>query len=139
MKYKIGDKVRLRLEGDIGKGRPNFSKKIYTIYLVNKPKNNLSAPYYEIEDDERKYTSHYYDNDFILANEVENPVEEDEKYVVSQILDKKTINRKVYYFVRWKNYGNKYNTWEPRDELLLDVPKIVNAFEKELKTNNTKK
>ena len=37
----------------------------------------------------------------------------EEAFKVEAILDKQRINNKDRYEVKWKEYGNKHNTWEP--------------------------
>ncbi|KAI9921852.1 hypothetical protein PsorP6_002266 [Peronosclerospora sorghi] len=51
-------------------------------------------------------------------------------YLVSQLLAHRDLNNKRQYLVQWKNYPESYNTWENADSLRLDVPKIVDAYEK---------
>ena len=72
-----------------------------------------------------------YDNDLQLANNVENPVQITEKYVVAELI-KPVMNKKVRsYLVRWRHFPSKKDfTVEPRSNLLHDVPKMVKLYEK---------
>ena len=62
-------------------------------------------------------------------NDSEDAVEE---YVVEKILDKRIVRtyhygkdptKKVKYLVKWKDYGNEHNTWEPRSNLTSEMIK----------------
>ena len=50
--------------------------------------------------------------------------EEEEEYVIEKLVDKQYFN----YLVKWKGYGKKHNTWEPKSSL---PPELINSFEKE--------
>ncbi len=50
-------------------------------------------------------------------------------YVVQKIVDKKKINNKIYYKVRWKGYKSNQDTWEKRTQLMEDIPLLVNEYE----------
>lgn len=133
-KFELEDRVRLKLD-DIGKGRPNFTKTIFMIYKRHKPKNNIASPYYFVSslDGKKKYTEKLYDNDLVLANTVENETKADEKFEISKLIKpmiKKGVNG---YLVRWKYYTEADDTFESRDKLLEDVPKMVHEFEKKHK------
>ena len=57
-----------------------------------------------------------------------NQVEEN-VFEVEKILDKR-INSSgiVQYFLKWKNFSNEYNTWEPEQN--LNCRKLIDSFEK---------
>ena len=66
----------------------------------------------------------YSDNELKLA-----PNQEVEKFVVKEIIGKQIIKKKVYYLVWWKNYLKKDATLEPREELIKDVPDLVQQYD----------
>ncbi|MCJ1241097.1 Chromobox protein 3 [Varicellaria rhodocarpa] len=52
-------------------------------------------------------------------------------YQVEAILGKKKIKGLVHYLVRWKGYPLiKDRTWEVRERLRIDVPEMVDLFER---------
>ncbi len=55
--------------------------------------------------------------------------EETNKFIVKKILDKKSVNKKIYYLVWWKGYLKKDATWEPKDNLIKDVPELIEEYE----------
>ena len=91
VKFKIGDKVRIKLDEDEkGKGGENWSKKIFTVYRVMKSKNNISSPSYYVEDKDNKYTKKYYNNDLLYIPAVENASDEPERFEIAKLI--KPIN-----------------------------------------------
>lgn len=58
-------------------------------------------------------------------------------YEVQSILKKRTRNGKLEYFVKWKNFGNDSNTWEPKEHLTNCKESII-KFEKKLKRKQKK-
>ena len=60
--------------------------------------------------------------------------ETQEKYVVRQIIDKRTQNKKIQYLVWWRKYLKKDSTWEDKSKLLEDnLQDYINAYEMSLK------
>lgn len=69
------------------------------------------------------------ENKIILISDAE-----EEEYIVETILDKRSSNNKVEYFLKWKGYGDEYNSWEPKEN--LDCDELIRVFEYKYKQNN---
>lgn len=61
------------------------------------------------------------------------PASTQKKFIIERIIDKKKIKGLVHYLIKWKGYNDSHNTWEPRKQLISDVPEMVKEFEKSLK------
>ena len=46
-----------------------------------------------------------------------------------KIIGRKKINGRINYLVWWNGYRKSEATWEPRRELIKDVPKLVKEFD----------
>jgi len=65
------------------------------------------------------------------------PVEdEEEEYVVEKIVKKRIIKGKTEYFIKWENYTEDDNTWEPEGN--LECPDKIEEFEAKLKKDKEK-
>lgn len=56
--------------------------------------------------------------------------EQEEKFEVKEILKRKKIKDKYEYLIWWRNEKKGMATWEPRESLMLSVPKLIKGYEK---------
>ena len=63
----------------------------------------------------------------------QNKIMKTTKFTVSKLIKPVIKDNKEHYEVQWKGYSKKHNTIEPRENLLEDVAKMVNQFEKKNK------
>ena len=64
---------------------------------------------------------------------------EDEVFEVEEILKKRNSRKtkgKIEYFVKWKGYSLKSNTWEPKENIL--DPLLIQNFKEKMKKNKSK-
>lgn len=127
-KFEPGDTVRVRLEQ-----RPNekrvepWSRQTYLVIAAIKPRAEHRSWQYELLD----LSGRFYNGDLQLVKEVQNPIKLPETYIISKLVRPAVQKGIPGYVVRWRGYKASDDTFEPREALLVDVPKEVHKFEKE--------
>ncbi len=131
-KFKKGDVVRLKMEKEgFSKSLENWTRDLYMVVEVIIPRSlSVFRPSYKVIDkDGTKFKEIFYDNDLQLIIETEGLLKSPDKYTISKIINFVIKDNKPGYMVKWRGY--KEPTWEPRDALMKDLPKIVAKFDKE--------
>jgi transposase InsO family protein len=123
--YRMDTKVRVYDPTNKMKSRV-WSKEIFKIERVIRPKNEYGIFEYQLEGSKKKWKH----EDLQPIAGVINVMKEPEQFEVSKILELVMIDGEPHYKIRWKGYSLKDATVEPRTTLLEDVPKMVRAFER---------
>jgi len=70
-------------------------------------------------------------NQIISLQINETSVESNEEYKIENILEKRMINEKVHYFIKWKDYNISKNFWEFKENLKNCV-RTLQCFERKI-------
>ena len=124
--FEKGDLVRLHQPSD--KTRQVWSNEIYEIERVYKPKKPYSVYEYKVEGLKDRFKE---EELLKVVGDPQNKIEKVQKFVISKLIKPIIKDNKEYYEVQWKGY--REHTLEPRENLLEDVPKMVNQYEKKNK------
>ena len=124
--FEIGDLVRIHTPSD--KTRQVWSNEVYKIERVYKPKKAYSVYEYKLD----AFKDRFKEEELLkIVGDPQNKIMRTIKFIVSKLIKPVIQNNKAYYEVQWKGYRD--TTLEPRDNLLKDVAKMVNQFEKKNK------
>ncbi|XP_032365674.1 chromobox protein homolog 1 isoform X2 [Etheostoma spectabile] len=63
--------------------------------------------------------------------------EEEEEYEVEKVLDRRVVKGRVEFLLKWKGFSDEDNTWEPQDNLDLDL--ITEYIQKDKEMEEKKK
>ena len=66
-------------------------------------------------------------------------IDEEKKYEVEKILNRRYMRGKLKYFVRWKNNIAKENTWKGLGNFGGNTIYLVEEFEKEIREEEIKR
>ena len=127
-----GDKVRLKIVTPKNYKKDElWTRKIYTISKVFKPRKAHANPAYFVKDSSgSEFKFKLYENDLQLVHEVHNKVKQPEQFQISKIIKSRKTKGKARteFLVKW--LGHEVPTWEPESTLMKDVPKMLNDFKK---------
>ena len=103
-KFRVGDRVRISKVTRIFEKSylPNYTEEMFTIYQ----RFSRQVPVYKLKDD----AGEILDGTFYEA-ELQKVVKEDDVYRVEKVLRKRKHKGVVEYFVKWKGYPDKFNSW----------------------------
>ena len=132
-----GTQVRVQLnpkQNSLTKSKfmQNYSKDVYTIDKIYVPRqSNLLAVQYRLKDQQNRIIPKRYYNHQLLKIEgtPQNRVSREALYNISNLLKPVVQDNKPYYLVSWIGFQGQY-TLEPRSQLIQDVPRLVQMFER---------
>jgi hypothetical protein len=123
------------LSGKFRAGDLRWEKTVRTVTQINLHPGN--PPMYMISGIKNvSYTKNQLQ--VVSDNETTVQASAQKKFVVESIVKKEKRKGLIHYLVKWKDYPSSQNTWEPRTNVLNDVPTLVAAFENQLKANKKK-
>ena len=88
---------------------PNYTEEMFTIYK----RFARQVPVYKLKDD----AGEILDGTFYEA-ELQKVIKEDDVYRVEKVLRKRKRKGVVEYFVKWKGYPDKFNSWVAEKDIL---------------------
>ena len=109
--FAVGDKVRIeKYKHVFQKGYlPNFTDEVFIIKQVRLVPHQ--RPTYRLSDKKGELIrGWFYANDLCLVRERKK---EDVLYDIEKVLKKRNFDGENQYFVKWKGYGTRFNSWIP--------------------------
>ena len=111
-KFKVGDYVRIsKYKNIFAKGyTPNWSEEVF---IVSKIKNIVPWTYVISDLNGKEITGSFYEKEFENTNQKE--------FIIEKVLKRK--GGKLY--VKWKGYGNSFNNWINKKDLIRVTETLV--------------
>ena len=102
--FQVGDRVRIsKVKRMFEKSYlPNFTEEMFTIYK----RFARQVPVYKLKDDADEIL-----DGIFYEVELQKVIKEDDVYRVEKVLRKQKRKGVVEYFVKWKGYPDKFNSW----------------------------
>lgn len=134
-KYNVGDKVRLKLKNlsqskGVVQGGTNYSREVYTIRSKSRPSASQEVSYRVDNSDGEKMDDILWASDLVLVPAIDSIVLAQKTFIVQRLIRPSMKKGVQGFIVRWKGYLAKDDTYETREQLMQDIPKTVQAFEK---------
>ena len=109
-KFAVGDRVRISKAKRLFEKSylPNFTEDLFIVYK----RIARQVPVYKLKDD----AGEILDGTF-YETELQKTIENDDVYRVEKILRKRKRKGVVEYFVKWKGYPDKFNSWVPESNI----------------------
>lgn len=109
-KFQVGDRVRIsKVKRLFEKSYlPNFTEEMFTIHK----RFARQVPVYKLKDD----AGEILDGTFYEA-ELQKVIKKDDVYRVVKVLRKRKRKGVVEYFVKWKGYPDKFNSWVAESDI----------------------
>lgn len=57
--------------------------------------------------------------------------EKEEQFIIREIIDKKVVNKKIFYKIWWEGYKKAEASWEPKIELMKTAPLLIKQYEED--------
>ena len=131
-RFKVGDVVHYRLdypENALGKKQPteNFREGDYRWSV---PVRKIVKIIYMTDEPYYRYLLEGMDNVSYSAKELKRSYETESKWIVNQIIGKRTVNKEKQYKVWWRGYLKKDATWQTAKSLIEDgLQEYIDDFE----------
>ena len=109
-KFQVGDRVRISKVKRIFEKSylPNFTEELFTVYK----RFARQLPVYKLKDD----TGEILDGTF-YEPELQKIIKNDDIYRVEKVIRKRKRKGVTEYFVKWKGYQDKFNSWVPERDI----------------------
>ena len=109
-KFQVGDRVRIsKVKRMFEKSYlPNFTEEMFTVYK----RFARQVPVYKLKDDAGEILEGTF-----YELELQKIIKNDDVYRVEKIIRKRKRKGVTVYFVKWKGYPDKFNSWVPESDI----------------------